>query len=63
MKFNIFHFHKTLLYTAVISDNAEIVQLLLDNEKTDVNLNSIFFLIFISFQIFLFLLHFNFLIE
>lgn len=43
MKFNIFHFHKTLLYTAVTSDNAEIVQLLLDNEKTDVNLNSIFF--------------------
>lgn len=43
MKFNLFHFHKTLLYTAVTSDNAEIVQLLLDNEKTDVNLNSIFF--------------------
>lgn len=54
MKFNTLHlneifyllFHKTPLHIAVEKRNAEIVQLLLQNQETKVNSKSIFIQIF-----------------
>ena len=45
-------FYKTALYLAIENDDIEIVKLLLNNDKTDVNLQHIFFINwFIKFQI------------
>ena len=37
-------FYKTALYLAIENENIEIVKLLLNNDKTDVNLQHIFFI-------------------
>ena len=50
MKFNIMEFSKTALYLAVEKENIEIVNILLSNDKLDINLGYILNIFYIKFQ-------------